>query len=128
MFAQLILQFSELYLCFSQLGEKEKEKKRENGFPVGKPAAVVVPAHAEPFLAIVCDKLFSGQLLNFMCTLCISDNLVGKKNQVYLIFATTTLKDFSFFFFAFSSFYFYTFFCIKKKSIITTNYKGLKQD
>lgn len=29
---------------------------------------------------------------------------------------------------AFSSFYFYTFFCIKKKSIITTNYKGLKQD
>lgn len=30
--------------------------------------------------------------------------------------------------FAFSSFYFYTFFCIKKKSIITTNYKGLKQD
>lgn len=28
---------------------------------------------------------------------------------------------------AFSSFYFYTFFCIKKKSIITTNYKGLKQ-
>lgn len=30
--------------------------------------------------------------------------------------------------FAFSSFYFYTFFCIKKKSIITTNYKRLKQD
>jgi hypothetical protein len=106
MFAQLILQFSELYLCFSQLGEKEKEKKRENGFPVGKPAAVVVPAHAEPFLAIVCDKLFSGQLLNFMCTLCISDNLVGKKKSGLSDLCYHNPEGFFFFFFCLFKFLF----------------------
>jgi hypothetical protein len=38
---------------------------------------------------------FKGRSLKFMCTLCLGGNLVGKKNQTYPIFASTTLKYFS---------------------------------
>jgi hypothetical protein len=55
MFFQLVLQFSALCLCFSQLGER-KQKKGKNGFPVGEPAAVPVPALAGTSPAVMCNK------------------------------------------------------------------------
>jgi hypothetical protein len=58
--AQFVLQFSASRFYFFQWRKRKREdktnKQTNNGFFVGKPAAVLVPAHAETYLTLMCNK------------------------------------------------------------------------